>query len=412
MSTHTTRIASPIGQYAVVTANYWAFTLTDGALRMLVVLYFHQLGFSPLHIAMLFVLYELFGVITNLLGGWIGARLGLHITLQTGLALQIIALSMLLADTSMLTAIYVMATQAISGVAKDLNKMSAKSSVKQLTNAINNTEQKQASLYHWVALLTGSKNALKGVGFFLGGFLLATLEFSGAIIAMIGLLSLTLIASLCLLRKTATQRASKPKFTDIFSNHPAVNYLSGARFFLFGSRDIWFAVALPVFLQSQAGWGHTAIGTTLALWVIFYGAIQALAPRITRQVSPQHARTLLLVWAALLGASVLLVTVIATQLPNQPMLMVIGLFIFGGAFAINSSMHSYLIVAYAREEGASLDVGFYYMANAAGRLIGIILSGLIYQYHGLSACLIASGIFILATMAVSYFLPADNRSRQ
>jgi predicted MFS family arabinose efflux permease len=414
-------LSSPIGQYAVVTANYWAFTLTDGALRMLVVLYFHQLGFSPLHIAMLFVLYELFGVITNLWGGWIGARLGLHITMQAGLALQIIALVMLLVDTSMLTAVYVMITQALSGIAKDLNKMSAKSAIKTLVKQVekNNlecaekkTHNHHHTLYRWVALLTGSKNTLKGVGFFLGGFLLATLAFKGAIIIMVCLLSITLIASMILLQASRSDTIQKPAFTDIFSNNPAINYLSGARFFLFGSRDIWFTVALPVYLQAQAGWDHTAIGTTLALWVIFYGIVQATAPNITQQIPLHQARHRLLLWGAALGITTLLTACVVHWLPLSSALIIVGLFIFGGIFAINSSIHSYLIVAYAREDHASLDVGFYYMANAAGRLVGIILSGWIYQYYGLATCLIVSGAFVFATLIVSHLLPHEQRQKK
>ena len=409
-------LASPIGQYAVVTANYWTFTLTDGALRMLVVLYFHQLGFSPIHIAMLFVLYELFGVVTNLWGGWIGARLGLHITMQAGLALQIIALAMLLVDTSMLTAVYVMITQALSGIAKDLNKMSAKSAIKALVAQVDTSTEKYSkhhTLYRWVALLTGSKNTLKGVGFFFGGLLLATLAFKGAIIVMACLLSLTLIASMTLLKPPSSHEKSntkKTKFTEVFSKNPSVNYLSGARFFLFGSRDIWFTVALPVFLQAQAGWDHTAIGTTLALWVIFYGVIQAAAPKITQKIPPDHARSRLLLWGFTLGMVTLLTTGIVHFLPASTTLLIVGLFIFGGIFAINSSIHSYLIVAYARDNGASMDVGFYYMANAAGRLVDIILSGVIYQHYGLTACLMVSSVFVIATLTVSAYLPSSSTS--
>jgi predicted MFS family arabinose efflux permease len=409
-------LASPIGQYAVVTANYWAFTLTDGALRMLVVLYFHQLGFSPIHIAMLFVLYELFGVITNLWGGWIGARLGLHITMQAGLALQVIALAMLLVDTSMLTAVYVMITQALSGIAKDLNKMSAKSAIKTLVAQVDTSTEEYSKhhiLYRWVALLTGSKNALKGVGFFFGGLLLATLAFKGAIIVMVCLLSVTLIVSMTLLKPPSSHEKSntnKPKFTEVFSNNPSVNYLSGARFFLFGSRDIWFTVALPVFLQAQAGWDHTAIGTTLALWIIFYGVIQAAAPKITRKIPLAHARNRLLLWGLMLVMVTALTVSTVHFLPINTSLLIIGLFIFGGVFAINSSIHSYLIVAYAREEGASMDVGFYYMANAAGRLVGIILSGVIYQHYGLAACLLVSSVFVIATLTVSAYLPSSSTS--
>ncbi|MCB1791955.1 MAG: MFS transporter, partial [Gammaproteobacteria bacterium] len=153
--------------YLVVTGGYWAFTVTDGAIRMLVVLYFHQLGYSPLQVAMLFLFYEFFGVVTNLVGGWLGARIGLNLTMQIGMALQVVALMMLTVPDAWLSVGYVMAAQALSGIAKDLNKMSAKAGVKVLAS-----EAGESRLFHYVAVLTGSKNALKGAGFFVGAALL------------------------------------------------------------------------------------------------------------------------------------------------------------------------------------------------------------------------------------------------
>ena len=183
----------PMQQYALVTANYWAFTLTDGALRMLVLLFFHQLGYSPLEIALLFLFYEFFGIVTNLVGGWLGARLGLNVTMNIGLAIQIAALLMLTVPTEWLGVVYVMFAQALSGVAKDLNKMSAKSSIKSLAN------DKDGTLYRWVTLLTGSKNALKGVGFFMGALLLEVAGFANAMFIMAGMLSIALLVSLIFL---------------------------------------------------------------------------------------------------------------------------------------------------------------------------------------------------------------------
>ena len=149
-----------IKDYIQITLAYWGFTLTDGALRMLVVLYFHTLGYSPIEVAMLFLFYEFFGIVTNLFGGWLGARFGLKVTLFSGLILQITAL-VLLAQTQWLGVVYVMILQAASGIAKDLNKMSAKTAIKQLVPSDENNK-----LFKWVALLTGSKNTLKGCGFF------------------------------------------------------------------------------------------------------------------------------------------------------------------------------------------------------------------------------------------------------
>ena len=388
-------IKSPTAQYIIVTLNYWAFTLTDGALRMLVVLFFHGLGFSPLEIAGLFLLYEFFGVVTNLLGGWLASAIGLTITMQLGLTLQIIALCMLLVDNSMLTVTYVMVAQALSGIAKDLNKMSAKTSIKSL---IPNDEKNR--LYRWVAMLTGSKNALKGIGFFLGGWLLASIGFQGAVGTMAALLLIVLLFSLALLDRS-TGIAKKPsKLTQLLSKSAAINRLSAARFFLFGSRDIWFVVALPVFLQAELGWSYMQVGSLLAAWVIGYGVVQTLAPKVTAASGKTAFE-----WAA---AICLLPAAIAAGLHlgwNTELLIIAGLLIFGALFAINSSVHSYLIVSYAREDGASLDVGFYYMANAAGRLVSTLLSGLIYQYYGLAACLVSASILLVAAAVISWKLP-------
>ncbi|MFZ2289845.1 MAG: organoarsenical effux MFS transporter ArsJ, partial [Halopseudomonas yangmingensis] len=270
------RLSPEVRQYLLVTGNYWAFTLTDGALRMLVVLHFHGLGYSPLQIAALFLFYEIFGVVTNLLGGWLGARLGLNRTMNIGLALQVAALLMLTVPAALLTVPWVMAAQALSGIAKDLNKMSAKSAIKLLV-----PDTQQGTLYQWVAVLTGSKNALKGVGFFLGGLLLALLGFAGAVLAMAALLALIWVASLLLLKKDLGKASRKPKFRDLLSKSRAVNILSGARLFLFGARDVWFVVALPVFLASSLGWDFWQVGGFLALWVIGYGILQSLAPWVT-----------------------------------------------------------------------------------------------------------------------------------
>jgi predicted MFS family arabinose efflux permease len=388
-------------QYAIVTGSYWAFTVTDGALRMLVVLFFHQLGYSPLEVAMLFLLYEFFGVVTNLAGGWLAARAGLNMTMHIGLALQIVALAMLLVDESLLTVAYVMVAQALSGVAKDLNKMSAKSSIKMLV-----ADNHQGKLYKWIALLTGSKNALKGAGFFIGGVLLGALGFRGAIGSMVGVLVFVLVASYVLLEKDLGKTSFKPKFTDLLSSSGAVNRLSAARFFLFASRDVWFVVALPVFLQSQLGWSHVQVGGMLASWIILYGFVQASAPMITgiRKNAIPDGRTLV-EWGVMLC---LVPGVIALGLFlkwNAAYTLVAGLLLFALVFAINSSLHSYLIVAYAREEGVSLDVGFYYMANAAGRLGGTILSGVVYQLYGLTECLLVSLLLVCIASMLSIRLP-------
>jgi len=394
------QLSPAIRQYLLVTGNYWAFTLTDGALRMLVVLHFHQLGYSALEVAMLFLFYEFFGVVTNLFGGWLGARWGLNRTMNIGLGIQIVALAMLLVPASMLTVLWVMAAQALSGIAKDLNKMSAKSTIKLLV-----PDEQQSQLYKWVAILTGSKNTLKGVGFFLGGLLLTLIGFQGAVLAMSVMLTLVWIASLIFLGKESGKAKFKPKFKEILSKSRPINILSVARFLLFGARDVWFVVALPVFLASQLDWNHWQVGSFLALWVIGYGVVQSVAPRFTRsqKIAPNRQAV---IWGALLTLSPLILAIsLWQQLPVAASIM-LGLGVFGVLFAINSSLHSYLIVSYSRADGVSLDVGFYYMANAAGRLLGTILSGWIYQQYGLAACLLISCALVLASTVAINRLPA------
>ena len=394
-------LAPEVRQYLLVTGNYWAFTLTDGALRMLVVLHFHALGYSPLQIAALFLFYELFGVITNLVGGYLGARLGLNRTMNIGLGIQVAALLMLTVPVAWLTIPWVMGAQALSGIAKDLNKMSAKSSIKLLV-----PDGQQGKLYQWVAILTGSKNALKGVGFFLGGALLALIGFKGALLAMAGVLALIWISSLILLKKDLGKAKAKPKFRDILSKSRSINILSAARMFLFGARDVWFVVALPVYLSSVFGWDFWKVGGFLAVWVIGYGIVQSFAPNITgkkRGHVPDGRAAFL--WAlALAGLPAAIALALNTGLSQQVVLLG-GLMVFGALFAVNSSLHSYLIVSYAKEDGVSLDVGFYYMSNAMGRLIGTVLSGWVYQVYGLGACLWISSAFVLLAALISIGLP-------
>jgi len=383
--------------YLVVTAGYWAFTITDGAIRMLVVLYFHLLGYSPLEVAMLFLFYEFFGIITNLVGGWLGARIGLNLTMHLGMGLQVIALAALTLPDAWLSVPYVMAAQALSGIAKDLNKMSAKASVKTLANTTNNS-----TLFKWVAILTGSKNALKGVGFFVGAALMEWLSFRYALGILSGLLLLTLLVTAYMLPGGVGKMATKPKFADVFSRVPAINWLAASRFFLFGSRDIWFVVGLPVFLYEVLGWTFMQVGGFLALWVIGYGFVQAIAPRFVRA---QHGGTAARLWASIL---MLLPAVMALALNNAlaaDQVLIVGLIIFGFIFAINSAVHSYLILAYSDHDKVAMNVGFYYMANAGGRLTGTLLSGLIYQLYGLVGCLWASSLFIAIAAILSLKLP-------
>jgi predicted MFS family arabinose efflux permease len=394
-------LSAEVRQYLLVTGNYWAFTLTDGALRMLVVLHFHTLGYTPLQVAALFLFYEIFGVVTNLVGGYLGARLGLNRTMNIGLGMQVLALLMLTVPAAWLTVPWVMGAQALSGIAKDLNKMSAKSSIKLLV-----PDNQRGMLYRWVAILTGSKNALKGVGFFLGGALLALLGFAGAVLAMAAVLALIWLGSLVLLQKDLGKAKAKPKFRDMLSKSRAINILSAARLFLFGARDVWFVVALPVYLSTVFGWDFWLVGGFLAAWIIGYGVVQSFAPNITGKKSghvPDGRAAF--AWALALACLPALIALgLMADWPAQTVLLG-GLMLFGGLFAVNSSLHSYLILSYAKEDGVSLDVGFYYMSNALGRLLGTLLSGWVFQLHGLEACLWLSSAFVLLGALISLGLP-------
>ena len=382
--------------YIAVTGAYWAFMLTDGALRMLVLLHFHTLGFSPVQLAYLFVLYEVMGIVTNLSAGWLAARFGLKSTLYAGLGLQIIALVALtqLSPSWSITAsvAFVMAVQGLSGIAKDLSKMSSKSAVKLLA------PEEDGALFRWVAILTGSKNAVKGLGFLLGASLLALFGFHTSLWTMALVLTATLLTTFIFMPPGLPGGIKGVKFSAVFSKNRSINRLSLARMFLFGSRDTWFVVGIPIFFYSVLSDGTEAgnrqaffmIGSFMALWIIAYGAIQASAPKLLKSRTgtidaTTRTATLLIGVLSLIPGSLALAAWV--ELPGLVAILVIGLLVFGLVFALNSAVHSYLILAFTNSERVTMDIGFYYMANAAGRLIGTLLSGLSFQAGGLAACL-------------------------
>jgi hypothetical protein len=388
--------------YILVTAGYWVFTITDGALRMLVLLHFNELGYSPVSIAFLFLAYEFMGILTNLLGGWVGSRRGLNRTLVAGLGLQIIALGALSFESptwqKWLSVSFVMAMQALSGVAKDLTKMSSKSAVKTVAG--------DGSLFRMVAILTGSKNALKGVGFFVGAALLSGIGYDGALWSMAGALAITVIALIIFLNEDIGKSKKKAPLRSVLSKSSAINRLSAARFFLFGSRDIWFVVALPVFLSDELGWSERGVGGFLALWVIGYGVLQSTAPKMLarggRRIDEVGATER---WALILGlVSAAIALLVAFDIAVN-WAIVGGLIVFGIAFAMNSSLHSYLVLAFSDDDSVALDVGFYYSANAAGRFVGTLLSGLLYLWGDLAAALWGSTIFVVITWICAQRLP-------
>jgi MFS family permease len=405
------RASADLRNYVLVTAAYWADTIADGAIRVLVLFYFYELGYGPFEVASLFLFYELFGIVTNLVGGWLAARLGLRATLLMGLGTQLVALAMLgLAPESWLVVAYVMVAQALSGVAKDLTKMSSKSAVKLVV-----PENAPATLYKWVAILTGSKNALKGVGFFVGGLLLTVVGFQTGLLILAALILAALVMVLALMRGELGRPDRKARFRHMFSNNRAVNVLAAARIFLFASRDVWFVVGLPVFLRTELGWSFWQVGTFLAVWVIGYGIVQASAPRFVRRRADEDGaepdgRTA--TWLAFaLAAFPAAIALALTTSVDPAVVTVAGLIAFGVVFAMNSAVHSYLILAYAEGDKVAMNVGFYYMANAFGRLTGTVLSGLLYQWRGLEACLWASVAFVLAAGALSRLLPATEPDR-
>jgi predicted MFS family arabinose efflux permease len=380
-----------VRSYALVTAAYWAFTITDGALRMLVLLHFNSLGYTPVQLAFLFLFYEFFGVVTNLFGGYLAARLGLKVTMTGGLLLQIVALA----------ALALLAAQALSGIAKDLTKMSAKSFIKVLL-----ADDSKGALFKWVAILTGSKNALKGAGFFLGGLLLTMFHFKGALLVM-ALALVAVLAGAQAWLPAGLGRAAKAKFKGMLSKNREINALSAARFFLFGARDVWFVVGVPVFLYDRAGWGFAQVGAFLALWVVGYGIVQSAAPVLIRAWTgggAPGARSLAVLALAL--SMVTAAIAVALRLPIPPATsIVVGLAIFGVLFALNSAVHSYMILAYSAGDDIAMNVGFYYMSNACGRLAGTLCSGLLFQAAGVGACLWGSVAFAAAAAALSIGLP-------
>jgi MFS family permease len=406
--TSTPGAQSGLRQYLLVTSAYWGFTLTDGALRMLVLLHFFKLGFSPFTLAFLFLLYEAAGIVANLLGGWLATRFGITRMLMVGLSTQILGFLLLSAvspDWSIaLSVAWVVVAQGVCGVAKDLTKTASKSAIKLTAGQVSE------KLFKWVAWFTGSKNAMKGVGFFLGGLLLDVVGFSGALFLMAGLLGVVLVGVLVSLPRLMGQRKASASAKEFFSKGGALNLLSAGRVFLFGARDVWFVVGVPVFLYSQ-GWTFTMVGGFLATWTIGYGLVQAAAPGLVRK-SPDGLSAEVpaaQVWTGALALVPLALAGVVGLVPLAPAMLawvvVAGLILFGFVFAVNSSVHSYLVLAYAGSEKAAEDVGFYYAANATGRFAGTLLSGLLYQWAGLLACLVGSSLLLLACFLLTIALP-------
>jgi hypothetical protein len=404
---------SAVRNYAVVTASYMSFTLTDGAIRMLVLLHFYQLGYTPFTLAFLFLLYEAAGIFANLGGGWLALRFGIPRMLSIGLSLQIFGLLMLSALqpgwSAAASVAWVVVAQGIAGVAKDLTKTASKSAIKATS------QQGAGQLFKWVAWFTGSKNAMKGLGFFVGGALLQFVGFSQALWTMAAMLAIVLTGVMLSLPRTLGNAKASKSFRELFAKTRPINLLAAARIFMFGSRDVWFVVGLPVFLYAN-GWKYMAVAGFLAAWTIMYGGVQALAPQVIRRSVDGLSREVpeARLWGAILTAiPVALALFLSTGTAGRPdLVLVVGLAIFGFAFAVISSLHSYLILAYAGSEKAAEDVVFYYAANAAGRLMGILLSGILTQAGGIQACLWGSAGMLAACLAITFLLPTAAEARR
>ena len=404
--------------YAIVTAAYWGFTLTDGALRMLVLLHFYQLGYSPFTLAFLFLLYEAAGVLANLIGGWLATRFGIQRMLCVGLLTQITGFALLsMLDpgwTAAVSVAWVVLAQGICGVAKDLTKTASKSAIKITQAKAKADDGGNQQLFKWVAWFTGSKNAMKGVGFFMGGLLLQTLGFQVSLWVMAALLMLVLAGVVLSVPTMMGKARASKSVKELFAKNPGINGLAAARVALFGARDIWFVVGVPVFLYAQ-GWTFTMVGGFLAAWTIGYGLVQAMAPQIVRRSADGlsaevPAARIWSLWLALIPLCI--ATAVLLQAPQLQWWVVGGLGLFGFAFAINSSVHSYLILAYAGSEKAAEDVGFYYAANALGRFLGTLLSGLLYQWGGLISVLAGSGLMLGMCWLITLRLPTQHRLGQ
>ncbi len=404
-------VVPAVRNYMIVTAAYWGFTLTDGALRMLVLLHFYKLGYSPFTLSFLFLLYEAAGILANLVGGWLATRFGIARMLCVGLVTQIVGfvlLSQLDPNwTAAMSVAWVVLAQGVCGVAKDLTKTASKSAIK-ITQA-EAKSQSNGQLFKWVAWFTGSKNAMKGFGFFLGGLLLQSVGFQGSLLAMAGLLALVLVGVISSLPPMIGKSKASKSAKELFAKSPGLNALAAARVVLFGARDVWFVVGVPVFLYS-VGWNFTMVGAFLASWTIGYGLVQALAPHLVKRSQDGLSKEVPAArsWSFFLAVvPVAMALTVWLNVPHLAWWVVAGLAVFGFAFAVNSSVHSYLVLAYAGSEKAAEDVGFYYAANAVGRFFGTLMSGVLYQWGGLLYALLGSAVMLGLCWVATLRLPTQ-----
>lgn len=398
-------------EYLVVSGAYLGFTLGDGALRMLVLLHFAKAGMSPVAIALLFLLYEAAGIVANLAGGWLATRFGMPRMLVSGLLLQVaglLALSAMPAELGAGASIaWVAVAQGMCGIAKDLAKTAGKSAIRLSAGAT------PGRLMRLVAWFTGSKNAAKGIGFFLGAALLEAAGFRAALWILAAMLACPLALAATGLPPLLGKARASGSLRALLARDAAINRLSAARLFLFGARDAWFALGLPLHLQAT-GWSMAAVGAWLAGWTICYGLAQAAAPAAIPRSADGLSREVpaaRLLAAALAVVPAAMAAALASGTWDAGIVLAAGLALFGLVFAANSAVHSYLVLAYAGRDATAEDVGFYYAANATGRLAGTMASGLLSAAGGLVACLWGSAAMLVACALLSLALPAARGAR-
>lgn len=382
---------------------YSILTLSDGALRMLVLFHYYTLGYNALDLAIVFMLYELFGVIINLIGGQLANRVGLLNSMRIGIGLQIITLIALAIPDIIPAPWYVMLFQGFAGIAKDITKISAKSAITTISQHTSH------GLFRIIAAVTGAKNTLKGVGFFVGGLLLVSFDMRTALIVLAVCVGVGML--LTLIVKSAFPAAKTKSIRGLLSPLSTVNRLAAARVFLFGARDVWQAIALPLFVATAPNWGFWQSGSVMALYTIGYGFVQALTPRILASSRTPDGRL-----TAMIAFIPALICVggawgaMASELAVESVLIVV--LIFSVAFAVNSAVHSFLIAAYAEEGAVSLDIGLYYSANSLGRLFGTLASGWCYLEWGIIGAMIGAGAMFVPAALLAWPLPAPQKSLQ
>ena len=402
---------------------YVVFTLTDGGARTIVLLHAHQLGFNAIEIALMFALYELMGVATNLAGGFFGSQHGLRFTVMLSLVLQLVGFTALACTGTVFGELkdatdsvrfeafwWIASCQALNGIAKDLMKLAGKSTPKLVTGPNENSK-----LFKLVAYLTGMKNSMKGLGYFVGGLLLAGTGYVGALAIMGGFIAILAPFSWIYLDSDLGIAKKRPKCSQVFNKNRNVNILSGARFFLFGSRDIWFEVAAPLFLAAAPlDWSDGSVGGFMAGYTIIYGQFQALTAtafkteKLKRNPNNRDVVILAMICAVLPAALGGLLYVIRDHITATQVVLIMGVALYAIVFAANSSVHSFMIVLYSNRDKVAMDLGFYYMANAGGRLVGTVASGFVFYHtkseYGLSVCLWISSAFLLGAALVSMLL--------